>query len=212
MLALLGDIEVNPWPVRYPCSIGQISVRSNQRGICCDSCDSCDRWSHAKCACVSSAEYDRLGEDSKAKWICPPCILSELPGSDSLDTSVKSWSSSSENASMQDLKEGVLVGPREGILLAHLNVRSILPKCQQLQVMMEGSSNVVFGMSETSLNSTVGNVEIDMPSTKLYRKDRTGNQVGVCLCMYQRILNPSDGGTWSLMKLKPFGLNYMQRV
>lgn len=175
LLALSGDIEVNPGPVRHPCSVCQRSVKSNQRGICCDNCD---RWSHAKCACVSLEEYERLGEDSKVSWNCPPCILSELPGSDSLDPSTGSWPSFSESVSMQDLNGGVLVGPRVGILFAHLNVRSILPKCQQLQVLMEGSTNAVFGMSETWLNGTIGNAEIDMPNMKLFRKDRNGRSGG----------------------------------
>ena len=42
-----GDIEANPGPVKYPCTQCDQPVKSNQRGICCDTCN---LWTHAVCS------------------------------------------------------------------------------------------------------------------------------------------------------------------
>lgn len=75
LLLLAGDIEVNPGPVRYPCTVCSKAVRKNQRGICCDRCES---WSHARCCQIDVGEYERLGK-SNEEWFCPSCIAAELP-------------------------------------------------------------------------------------------------------------------------------------
>ena len=36
LLLLSGDIEINPGPVRYPCTVCAKPVRVNQRGVMCD--------------------------------------------------------------------------------------------------------------------------------------------------------------------------------
>ena len=54
LLFLCGDVELNPGPLRYPCGICTKSVRCNQRGILCDSCD---KWFHASCERISLKTY-----------------------------------------------------------------------------------------------------------------------------------------------------------
>ena len=46
LLLLAGDVELNPGPVRFPCTVCQKPVKCNQRGI---QCSICDNWTHAKC-------------------------------------------------------------------------------------------------------------------------------------------------------------------
>ena len=76
LLLLSGDIETNPGPVRYPCTMCGKPVKSNQRGI---ECSRCEKWTHAKCCGVSPEEYLRLGECEDELWYCPSCWTSELP-------------------------------------------------------------------------------------------------------------------------------------
>ena len=61
LLLLSGDINVNPGPTwKYPCGVCKKPVKSNQRGIQCDSCDVCPTC------------YETLANSSCA-WICPEC-------------------------------------------------------------------------------------------------------------------------------------------
>ena len=39
LLMLSGDIELNPGPVKFPCTICKNPVKKNQRGLCCDVCN-----------------------------------------------------------------------------------------------------------------------------------------------------------------------------
>lgn len=57
LLLLCGDISPNPGPLRYPCTVCGKSVRSNQRGLLCDSCG---KWSHAVCTGFTTSRYDAL--------------------------------------------------------------------------------------------------------------------------------------------------------
>ena len=66
MLAISGDIELNPGPYRYPCGNCCKPVRSNQRGICCDECD---KWFHMQCGGLTHTEYARLS-NSPESWVC----------------------------------------------------------------------------------------------------------------------------------------------
>lgn len=76
LLALSGDIESNPSPVKFPCSMCDKLVRRNQHAI---PCSECDRWTQAKCCVVSLAEYQTLSRRLDNLWLCPGCTIAELP-------------------------------------------------------------------------------------------------------------------------------------
>ena len=46
LLLLCGNVSTNPGPVQYPCTVCSQCVKSNQRGVLCDSCG---KWSHTRC-------------------------------------------------------------------------------------------------------------------------------------------------------------------
>ena len=54
LLLATGDIESNPGPVQYPCTVCEKPVKRNQRGIMYDGCS---QWTHARCGGVGEAEY-----------------------------------------------------------------------------------------------------------------------------------------------------------
>ena len=66
LLAISGDIELNPGPYKHPCGNCRKPVRSNQRGICCDECD---KWFHMQCGGLTPTEYARLS-NSPESWVC----------------------------------------------------------------------------------------------------------------------------------------------
>ena len=63
--------------VKYPCSVCQKCVKTNDRALCCDICE---KWVHIKCNEITPAKYKELQnyEDSEP-FICIACIRSELP-------------------------------------------------------------------------------------------------------------------------------------
>ena len=76
LLLASGDIESNPGPVQYPCTVCEKPVKGNQRGIMCDGCS---QWTHARCGGVGEAEYLLLNAQESCEWFCPLCIRSKLP-------------------------------------------------------------------------------------------------------------------------------------
>ena len=86
LLLLCGDISLNPGPNwKFPCSLCKGPVKSNQRGI---QCDSCDFWFHSRCLGMNNDEYQQLA-NSSCSWICPNC---DLPN---FSTSLCDWSTNS---------------------------------------------------------------------------------------------------------------------
>ena len=76
LLLLSGDVEVNPGPVRYPCTSCNRPVQRNQMGIFCNRCE---LWTHVKCCGVSRVAYDRLSsEEEDSQWLWFRCFLSKL--------------------------------------------------------------------------------------------------------------------------------------
>ena len=61
--------------LKFPCSICNTSVRSNQKAI---QCDSCNLWVHTKCDCISEAVYYEYMENElkkDEKWYCLVCKI-----------------------------------------------------------------------------------------------------------------------------------------
>ena len=110
ILLLSGDIAPNPGPRprtvnwRHPCGSCKKPVRSNQRGL---QCDGCDTWTHLKCLpecmAISVQEYDLLG-NSSSDWYCFNCLLPTLSDSffDNSQLSSHTDESPSENENGSD--------------------------------------------------------------------------------------------------------------
>ena len=73
LLLAAGDVESNPGPVQYPCTVCEKPVKGNQREIMCDGCS---QWTHACCGSVGEGEYLLLTADKKSQWFCPLCTQS----------------------------------------------------------------------------------------------------------------------------------------
>ncbi len=70
MLANSCDIELNPGPpAKFPCGVCAKPVKWTDRGICCDSCQ---KWYHISCQCMSTQMYNTVGA-SNISWECLNC-------------------------------------------------------------------------------------------------------------------------------------------
>ncbi len=122
LLLYSGDIEVNPGPTKYPCTVCNRSVRENDRGILCDMCE---KWTHAACGNISIDNYNLFSsQGSSQDWFCPSCIRNELPFNNTSLTSSTSPISSGSNT-QSNLVAHV---SKNGIKCVMLNARSIVNK------------------------------------------------------------------------------------
>ena len=76
LLLLSGDVSPNPGPVRFPCAVCHLPVRSNQRALLCDECG---LWCHCTCCGVDKGQYQSYQSLSCFNWLCPRCLNYCLP-------------------------------------------------------------------------------------------------------------------------------------
>ena len=68
---------------------------------------------------------------------------------------------------------------RGHLLVCHLNVRSVLPKSDELHLLLERQDGVVLGLSETWLDESVMDSEVEIPGFKHFRRGRKRRGGGV---------------------------------
>lgn len=66
LLLLGGDIQLNPGPVSYPCSVCLKPVRSNQAAI---QYDGCFQWMHCCCSSTSVTQYVQVSVSGRVSVV-----------------------------------------------------------------------------------------------------------------------------------------------
>ena len=79
-----------------------------------------------------------------------------------------------------------------GLKIAHLNVRSLMPKLESLKILLENKPFDVFTVSGTWLKTSILDNEIHLPGYSCVRSDRLGKVGGGCLA-YVRGPRPDLG-------------------
>ena len=75
----------------------------------------------------------------------------------------------------------------KGISIAHINIRSLFGKLEEISRILTTGNICLLGISETWLNGSVPNSMINIPNYDLYRYDRnrnSGKQTGGGVCIY----------------------------
>ena len=164
LLMLSGDVSLNPGPrsCKFPCG--------NHAGI---QCDSCDRWLHCKCINMSVREYKLLGSDHSEPWFCTTCVLPQFT-----DSFINTCSDSAGDLTIESEGTEILDFPnkitRKGLILAHLNINSLLAHLDELKAYLLYQRLDILSLTETKLDSTVTNDELNIPGFSVaVRKDRT---------------------------------------
>ena len=163
----------------------------------------------ASCGGVSLEEYEGLCRD----WFCPTYVHSELPFADVslpdnsqlsvVDTSFGLEDGPREECTLfgdyhsGELEEAGLCehfrqyeGNRGRLVVSHLNIRSLLPKHDELQVYLERWKRAsVVGMSEFWLDKGVSDAELAVMGMRMYRKDRNRRGGGILVYVLEDVLS-----------------------
>ena len=75
------------------------------------------------------------------------------------------------------------------MLFCHLNIRSLVSKLDELQVIIQGCKGLVLGISETWLNEGVSDAEVKIQGFRMYRRDRGTRGGGVLAYVTEDIIS-----------------------
>ena len=89
----------------------------------------------------------------------------------------------SDSIKSQDTNVGVLVNNIQCLTIVHLNVRSLLPKIDEIRCILNSCNFDVFAVCESWLNQTIMDSEIVVDGYTVHRKDRP-NSIGGGVCLY----------------------------
>ena len=147
---------------KFPCGHCSNPVKSNQQGVFCECCQ---LWYHCKCLEISGKEYSYL-QASNSGWCCPYCFHSALPFADSSRLSSASAPVSTLSVSDNSLSSAATLAPppSTGISLYLANSRSLIPKMDDLRLLVSGSSPPsIIALTETWLDSSIRDCEVSSP-------------------------------------------------
>ena len=127
-------------------------------------------------AAESTATFRRL---TLVAWCCPYCFHSALPFADCSRLSSASAPVSTLSVSDTSLSSAATLAPppSTGISLYLANSRSLIPKMDDLCLLVSGSSPPsIIALTETWLDSSIRDCEVSLPSYELFR---FGSEPGV---------------------------------
>ena len=181
LLLLSGDINLHPGPTQYPSSMCTRAVR---KGVVC--CVKCGLWVHKKCY----THLENVSSDSS--YICRPCkhnnydssdnIWQQFPfGNDCLEDikTIPSESHNNPNLDTSSSTDNWKVFNKRGLYLIHLNINSIISKIDELCIIAKKSRASVIGITESKLDETILDEEINIDGYELARSDRNRHGGGV---------------------------------
>ena len=184
VLSLLsGDIEVNPGPSQ-PCKAcaGQV----NKRSLFCG----CGIAYHRKCV--------KKG-DISLPFVCMDCA-SQMDEIDNTGLQTKPETEQLQQNNTQNLDDLTIPDMdythkvtqhlpekdnwepfrKKGMHFLHLNVNSLLPKIHEIRKIAQDSKATIIGITETKLDKTIFDNEVNIDGYNIIRKDRTRHGGGVC--------------------------------
>ena len=180
LLILSGDINLHPGPVKYPCSVCAKPVR--KRII---SCEKCGLWLHKKCDTTLKLE-------NNSSSICKPCqnklhdnldnVWVVFPFDDDVfgDKEIASFDEKINNdACKTDPVADWKAFNKQGLHLIHLNINSLLSKIDELREIARKTRAKVIGITESKLDGSVLDGEINIDGYQLVRSDRNRHGGGV---------------------------------
>ena len=180
-IVLSSDIHSHPGPtpssasgkkprrVSYPCTVCDRGVTKARKAV---SCDACNRWTHVKCsASISLSKYEScVREGGEIAFTCDSCSFSTLPYNDDAEVAAVSHSTHTPFPALDQSSPSPLSScpipstlTQKGLHLLHANVRSLLPKIAEIQLLLNRTKTAVFAATETWLDSTINDGEIKIP-------------------------------------------------
>eukprot|EP00112_Aurelia_sp_Birch-Aquarium-sp1_P014094 Seg3016.2 transcript_id=Seg3016.2/GoldUCD/mRNA.D3Y31 product="hypothetical protein" protein_id=Seg3016.2/GoldUCD/D3Y31 len=185
-ILLSGDIQQNPGPVRNPCSVCGNAVASNHRAL---PCVTCHKLCHIgpKCGKVPKNIYNDIKRQDTIHWICPRCENT----SNQLQTRPNPNITQDQNTEREELpnmfEELRTKLKGHGIKVAHINIRGLLSKMDDVTILLQESRLDILVITESHLDKSVGDnvIKIDGYGLKRYDRDKHG---GGCLIYFNECL------------------------
>ena len=138
--------------------------------------------------------------------MCDRCALASIPGASLYedDPGVTNCSPREDlNSSEQGPNTDTLTPPsqadddlfrcfwKRGLHFIHVNPRSLLPKLDELRLIATRTNAVVMGVTETWLDSSVEDAEVEIQGSIIQRQDKQRSGGGVCIYVHNDIaFNP----------------------
>ena len=196
LLILSGDINLHPGPVQYPCSVCAKPVK--KRLI---SCEKCGLWIHKRC---NQFEKPRIG----SLLTCRPCQNKPIDHLDNIwhqftfaddffeDRDAPSDEQTNINFGTSSSIDNWKVFNKRGLHLIHLNINSLLSKIDELRAIAKKSRAAVIGITESKLDESVTDGEINIDGYEVIRSDRNRHGGGVA-CYIRNDISFNPRGNFS---------------
>ena len=197
-----GDVEINPGyksaensplsnstqgqvkKYKHPCKICCKSVRCNQKGILCDSCD---LWFHCRCIGMKNEIYQALAS-SDEEWLCCDCALPQFTDSFFSETSEGNVSVDSEVLPTSPNTAAKRVVASNTLRCLLINARSLRNIVLDLQALLIEKHTPIVAITETWLDAGFMDFELGMKDYSINRKDRQNRRGGGVLLAVHRNL------------------------
>ena len=161
------------------------------------SCDGCGQWTHVRCTPLISLDFYQtcVTNGGEIPFSCDICDWASLPFNDAdiddglgISTGVTTAPVSSSSLPIPPLPKVLL---QKGLHFLHANTRSLLPKISEICLLLSRTKASVFAVSETWIDSSIGDGEIALPGFNVVRQDRDRTGGGVALYIRDSIsFNP----------------------
>ena len=164
---------------KYPCKVCSKGVTSRSKAV---SCDSCQQWTHIKCSgFITTQKYDSMVSDnSDFSFACCSCTFMDLPFHNEDTDNCWSQTGNTKLPSSAD-PEHFQCFRRKGLHFLHMNARALLPKMSELKLIASNSTAAMISITETWLDNSVSDAEINIENYTDVRRDRNRNGGGVCV-------------------------------
>ena len=188
ILLLLGDINLHPGPIKHPCTICSKAVKKIQI-----SCIKCSLWIHKKCIQLSGRAETY---NNTSSFTCQPCLAKEILVSNNIWNHLPFSNYDHPLEDPQKLLNNTTHTPetnlesclendqwktfdKHGPHLIHLNINNVLPKIDELREIAKKTRATVIGLTETKLDATILDGEVNIEGYELIRSDRNRHGGGV---------------------------------
>ena len=129
-------------------------------------CDLCEMWIHRSCSDMSVKIYNRLKNKEMFAWICNKCRKDDIIIKGTADKSKLS------KEQMPESLENIKISKRKGLLIVHMNCRSMVNKEVELQHVIDEIYPDIICLTETWFDESIPSQAFVPENYCIIRKDR----------------------------------------
>ena len=169
-----GDVQLNPGPVKNPCTVCEKAVVKTHRSMTCDGCGfkTLIKWCN-----VSPVEYVNFQNFNDHTWLYSNCEEYDLNFSDTRnDTRMIT-----EEDYMKDLADKVQSCASKEIKVTHLNVRSLRNKIDEIRCLQVFCRFDIIEITESHLDNPITDSQLEIEGMKFVRLGRNGRRGRGCI-------------------------------